>query len=416
MKVAIVAGNLPYPPNAGNRVRTLNLTVRVARRHAVTFLYHKSGNPAEDREGVAYLADHRVRAVGVDREIPKKSGPAFYARLAANLASPLPYSVVTHNGPALSRAVRDLAARDRPDLWQAEWTPYIEAMKGLGGDPRLVMAHNVETLIWQRYAEAEANPLKRWYMSQQCRKFERFERRAFAEATRVVAVSPEDAALVRDRFGVDRVDVVDNGIDRPYFEAAGGVRDPKQILFLGNFEWRPNLDAVGLLLDRIFPAVRAAEPSARLALVGRNPPESLARRAEAADGVALHANVADVRPFLAGSGVMTVPLRIGGGSRLKILEALACGLPVVSTRVGAEGLSLVPGEDFVLADDPDEMARALTECVRAPERFLATGGRGRRAVLDRYDWDVLADTLERVWEACLAGAGAASRREGAVSP
>src|SRR5262249_39242389 len=147
----------------------------------------------------------------------------------------------------------------------------------------------------------------------------------------------DDAAIVRDTFGVPQVDVVDNGIDRAYFEAAQGRRDPNCVLFLGALDYRPNGDAVNLLLDRIFPAVRTQVPAARLCIVGRNPPAALVERVRGLEHVELHANVADVRPYLAASGVMAVPLRIGGGSRLKILEALACGLPVVSTRVGAEG-------------------------------------------------------------------------------
>lgn len=410
MNVVIVGGGLPYPANAGNRVRTLNLTVRLARRHGVTLIYHQGDDPAADREGVAFLADHRVRAVAVERQIPRKSGPGFYARLAANLLSPLPYSVVSHNSRALALAVEAQARLGGVDLWQAEWTPYIEVMNGLGGAPRVVMAHNVETLIWQRYHETEADPLRRWYIRGQWAKFERFERRAFAAADRVVAVSEEDAALVRERFGAPRVDVVDNGIDRGYFESVRPVGDPNQVLFLGSFEWRPNLDAVGLLLDQIFPAVQAEVPAVRLCLVGRNPPEALKRRAAATPGVELHASVADVRPFLAGAGVMAVPLRIGGGSRLKILEAMACGLPVVSTRVGAEGLRLTPGEDLTIADDPAEMARTLIETVRAPARFRAMAGRARRSVLERYDWDVLAETLGEVWESCLRDAGAGRAR------
>src|SRR5262249_36375241 len=160
--------------------------------------------------------------------------------------------------------------------------------------------------------------------------------------------------------------------DRAYFEAVRGSREPGRILFLGALDWRPNLDAVGLLLDRIFPEVYAQEPSARLCIVGRNPPEALVKRVRSLVGVELYADVADVRPFLAQSGVMTVPLRIGGGSRLKILEALACSLPVISTAVGAEGLELRPGQEYLLADGADEMARELVRCIRDPGPALAT--------------------------------------------
>lgn len=401
MKVVIVGGPLPYPATSGNRIRTLNLTVRLARRHKVTYLGTRNPDRAEGLAALGYLADHGVEAVEVEHTVPAKSGAGFYMRLAANLASPLPYSVASHHSPALTRAVAKAAAGG-VDLWQAEWAAGLEAFRGLRGARKVVVAHNVETLIWERYYRTEANPLKRWYVGRQCRKFERFERRAFAEADRVIAVSPEDATLIRGRFGTPRVDVVDNGIDRAYFEAVVPDRDPFKILFLGSLEWRPNVDAVGLMLDKIFPAVLEAEPRATLDLVGRNPSAALSRRASEAGGVTLHANVADVRPYLARSGVMAVPLRIGGGSRLKILEALATGLPVVSTRVGAEGLSLRDGEHLVLADEPEAMAAEIVRTLREPARALALAEAGRRLVLERYDWDALADLMERSWERCLA--------------
>jgi glycosyltransferase involved in cell wall biosynthesis len=398
LNVAIVASELPYPPTAGNRVRTLNLALRLACRHRITFLAHRN---EEARDATRFLGEHGIATILVDRALPVKSGPGFYARLLGNLASPLPYSVAAHSSRALRQAVRSLAAEHGIDLWQSEATALIDTMADLNGAPKVVIAHNVESLIWRRSAQAEPNPLKSWYIAQQWRKFERFERRAFAQARRVVAVSAEDGRLIRDSFGGRAVDVVDNGIDRGFFEAVEPDPDRNVILFLGSLDWRPNLDAIGLLLDRIFPAVRAAEPAARLWLVGRKPPQSLVQRVRESAGVELHADVPDVRPFLAKSGVMVVPLRIGGGSRLKILEAMAAGLPVISTRVGAEGLELVPGEHYRAAEEPRELAEALVACLRDPHPARDMAGRSRAFVLERYDWDRLADRLEKSWFDCL---------------
>jgi glycosyltransferase involved in cell wall biosynthesis len=401
LRVAVVDEELPYPATSGKRIRTLNLLVRLARRHSLTYLCHRNADPDEARRAAEFFRDQGIETVVADRAVPPKSGLGFYARLAGNLASPLPYSVATHVSRGLRAALEAHAATNAVDVWHCEWTPYAEVLRGVAGARPVVMAHNVESLIWRRYHETERNGLKRWYIKQQWRKFERFERRTAAEAARVVAVSIQDADVFRSRFGARRVDVVENGVDLASFTDAGLPREAGRVLFLGSLDWRPNLDAVGLLLDQVFPEVRAREPSARLTVVGRNPPDRLVRRVSGAEGVELVANAPDVRPYLTRCGLMVVPLRIGGGSRIKILEALACGLPVVSTRVGAEGLSLEPGRDLVVVDLVEGMAGALLAAIRDPARARATAESGRRVVLGRYGWDALAEELERVWVRCL---------------
>jgi glycosyltransferase involved in cell wall biosynthesis len=315
----------------------------------------------------------------------------------------LPYSVQTHAGGGLREAVEAFARAHEVDVWQVEWTPYAEAVKGLPRRRQLVVAHNVESLIWQRYFENEANPLKKWYIGRQCRKFERFEQDVFRAAPHAVAVSEEDAARLRDEFGGRAVSLVENGVDTAYFRPGEGRRDPRRILFLGSLDWRPNLDAVRLLLDLIFPEVRRGEPGARLCLVGRNPPAWLRRAAAGAPGLELHADVADVRPYLASSGMLAVPLRIGGGSRIKILEALAAGLPVVSTRVGAEGLRLTPGEHLEVVQTPEQMSGALLAVMRAEGEYAEQARRGRDRVVGHYDWGRLALQLEQVWRTVALG-------------
>jgi glycosyltransferase involved in cell wall biosynthesis len=400
LNVVLVDEELPYPPTSGKRIRTLNLTTRLARRHRLTYVCHRNADPAEAREAAAYFAGHGIATVVVDRAVPPKSGAGFYARLAANLLSPLPYSVATHNSRALRRALRAHAAAHPVDLWHCEWTPYAEALRAVAG-PRVVIAHNVESVIWRRYYETEAHPLRRWYIGRQWRKFQRFERRALAGADLTVAVSDVDADRFRRDFGVERVGVVENGVDPGYFRPQAAPRDPGRLLFLGSLDWRPNLDGVQLLLERVFPRVRALEPSASLCLVGRNPPDVLRRQVALSPGVELHANVPDVRPFLARAGLLVVPLRIGGGSRLKILEALAGEVPVVSTRVGAEGLCLDPGEHLTVVEDIDDLVPALVAAVRNPGAARARAVRGRQRVLERYDWDVLAGQMEQAWVRCV---------------
>src|SRR5262249_6015225 len=236
------------------------------------------------------------------------------------------------------------------------------------------------------------------YVRKQQRKFQRFERWAYSAATRAIAVSEADAELMRTEFGVARPEVVENGVDVAYFRPQRDVdRDPARLLFLGSLDWRPNLDAASLRRGDIFPRVKAKVPPAPLALVGRRPPEWLKARAAATPGVRVFADVPDVRPFLATCGMLVVPLRIGGGSRLKILEALATETPVVSTRIGAEGLQLAPGRDLTVTDTPDEMAAAILHMIRNPAPAQETAEQGRHRVLARYSWEPLTKKLDAIW-------------------
>jgi glycosyltransferase involved in cell wall biosynthesis len=407
LNVAVLDEELPFPLTSGKRIRTFNLLARLADRHRVTILCHQNPNREESADAVTAFRKLGIETVVVARAIPSKSGPGFYARLAGNLLSPLPYSVATHASPALVEAVREFTEENPVDLWHCEWTPYAQVLHDALGeeldDARwTVMAHNVESLIWQRYAETEANPVKRWYIKRQCEKFARFEQWAYGAATVPIAVSPDDARLMRTEFGVRRAEVVENGVDIDFFKPQRDVdRDPAKLLFLGSLDWRPNLDAVSLLLDDIFPKVKAANPAATLAVVGRRPPDWLKVRAATVPGVRLFADVPDVRPFLATCGMLVVPLRIGGGSRLKILEALATETPVISTRIGAEGLQLTAGRDLIVAETPAEMASKILAGMSAPYELQETAESGRQQVLSRYSWVPLANKLENIWQSAV---------------
>ncbi len=412
MKITIIDSDVSYPMTSGKRLRTMNLILPLARSHQLTYI-GRAENAEQGRIASEFLGDHGIAPVMVHAPLKQKSGAQLYLNLARNLASPLPYSVASHVHSVMRDAVRQHASAGTVDLWQIEWLGYTYCIEGLPG-PSVIQAHNVESLIWKRYGETETNPAKRWFVRDQWRRFERFERQAFLGADRVIAVSSADAELARRLYGADNIDVVDNGVDVPSFGTVERDGNAPQILFLGALDWRPNIDAMELLLDHIFPAVRRLSPQAQLAVVGRHPSPALRQRIAATDGATLHADVPDVKPYLARSAVMAVPLRIGGGSRLKILEALAAGLPVVSTSVGAEGLEIEHARDYVCADTPDAMAAALVDALNNPTHHRGLATAGRQAVGQRYDWPMLAARLEQSWNGAVASHRSRLARQSSV--
>lgn len=391
MRVLVVDEEVPFPLNTGKRIRTWNLLRRLKDRHEITYLSWGKGEMPADGHGVHFL--------NLGRNLPAMKGPGFYAGLLGNLLSPLPYSVQRHAGEAMKQAVRDLVAREKFDLIHCEWTPYVEAVREVMRHcPTVLSAHNVEAKIWERYLKTETNPLKKEYIRIQHRKFDRFERDAATACAHVAAVSEKDAQAFSS-YGCQNVSVVPNGVDEAYFYSSTGPVKPRNMVFTGSMDWRPNQDGIAHFLTEIFPRIQKRLPDATCTVVGRNPPEWLTDLGKNTTGVRVTGTVDDVRPYIAGSSLYIVPLRVGGGSRLKILEALAMGKTVLSTTIGAEGLHLEDGRHLLLRDEDQTFAETAVDALLAPERFSGLAVKGRERVMELYTWDRIAGSMEAIWDA-----------------
>ncbi len=405
MHIAVVDEWLPFPIDNGKKLRSYHLLTPLAREHRITYVCPRSADLPHDKRAEEALRDCGMAVRWVDRPVPPNSGHLFAPRLAVNLLMPYPYSVQRHRSAPMRRVVAQLDAVEQVDLWHAEWTPYVHNLKRYVKSPWVINAHNIESLIWRRYAEVESNPLKAWYIRTQCRKFEMFERQAFHDARCVITTTACDAELARTQFGAQRVEVVSNGVDLSGFKFIEEGRDPYELLFLGSLAWRPNLEAVQQLLDRIFPAIHAAEPRAKLTIVGLEPPAWLTSRVAEMPRVSLHGSVPDVRPYLHRCGALLVPLSIGGGSRIKILEALASGCPVIATSVGAEGLELRRDVDFMHVYAVDAFAAKTISAIGNYPSLARTATAGNQVVRRLYGWDKLSRRLSAIWQEQHAASG-----------
>ena len=399
MKILIIDEEFPYPLNTGKRIRSHHLASGLAQRHQVSYLAY--GDPESD--GCRHAVENGLQPVPVPRRPIARSGPRFYAGLGLNLLSKYPYNVDAHYSDIYRQRLGRCLDEFHPDVLLCEWTPYARFCLDLTNVPRVVVAHNIEARIWQRYAENESNPVKRWYMARQGAKMERFESEVFRRFEGATAVSDGDAASIRAINPRLKVEVVDNGVDLEYFLPAetGPGSAPPKVVFTGSMDWRPNQDAVRYFVEKILPALRVEIPEIQVLFVGRNPSADLLRMGKT-PGVTVTGTVDDVRPYISSAAVYIVPLRIGGGSRLKILEALAMAKPVVSTPVGAEGLEVVDNEHLVLAESPSEWARALVRLFRTPDERARLGSAGRALVERRYSWPQMVGKLELFLESVMA--------------
>ena len=391
MRILWVKLGALWPLNTGGRIRTFNILKELAREHRVVLL--TTHGPGEDTAESARRLSFCEEVVSLPLAAAKQGSLAFLRDLGASWLSPLPVDVHKWRRREVRRKVEELLASRRIDVCVADF-PNAAGNVPLGGKvPVVFFDHNVEYLVWQRLRRAEPRFHRRLLLELEWRKMRRFEKRTCAGAQLTLAVSEPDRALLQDTAPGARVRAIPTGVDTDYFAPQPGPEPPGGLVFTGSMDYYPNEDGILHFVESTLPLIRREMPETRLTVVGRRPSARL-RGAAGRAGVCLTGTVEDVRPHVAESAVYVVPLRVGGGTRLKIFEALAMAKPVVSTTVGAEGLPLVPGRHYIQADDPAAFAGAVLVLLRDPARRRALGRAGRQLVERHYAWPQVARQFE----------------------
>jgi glycosyltransferase involved in cell wall biosynthesis len=261
----------------------------------------------------------------------------------------------------------------------------------------VLFQHNVETMIWRRHAEHASGPVRRAYFQLQASRMFQTERRMCRDAAHVIAVSPNDATKMKDLFGIDNISEVSTGVDLDYFRRPPVLPAPQHdIVFVGAMDWLPNIDGARFFIDEILPIIRRSRPACSLVLAGRSPTPEILAFADRDPLITVTGTVPDVRPYLWNSRISIVPLRIGGGTRLKIYEAMAAGTPVVSTPVGAEGLDVTNGSDISLAVDPGPFAASCLALLQHDAQAASQSTAALRLVESRFSWEQVGRAFEKI--------------------
>jgi polysaccharide biosynthesis protein PslH len=395
MRILWLTPNLLLPLDKGGKLRTWHLMRHLERRHEITCVcFADPGQPIDHHRGMTAAC---TELVTIPRHEGTKEGLQFYASVARHLLSRLPYAVAQYRSDKFRAAVLDTLASGPYDRIVCDFLVPAVNLPSRLPCPAVLFTHNVEAEIWRRHAETATGWLRRRLYASQWRRMLRFERRTLSRFDRVLAVSDVD----RDTFErlypgsvAAPIAVIPTGVDTEYFapppETSGGT---PHIVFTGSMDWLPNVDGVQFFCREILPRVRQAVPEATFSIVGRAPTPAVRRLAQEA-GVEVTGRVEDVRPYLAQAAVYVVPLRIGGGTRLKIFEAMSAGRAVVSTRIGAEGLPVEDGRHLLLADDPPAFAHAVVKLLHDESARRALGQAARALVTERYDWAAAAERFE----------------------
>jgi glycosyltransferase involved in cell wall biosynthesis len=250
-------------------------------------------------------------------------------------------------------------------------------------------------MIWERHAQTGRTPLHRAYFRLQAQRMFEWEKAACNSASHVIAVSAVDRQIMRERFGVRNISAVGTGVDLDYFAAPASKTLQFDFVFVGSMDWMPNVDGIEWFLSEVFPIVKASKPGARLAVVGRNPPPAILAKADQTN-VTVTGTVPDVRPFLWQSAISIVPLRVGGGTRLKIFEAMAAGTPVVATAIGAEGLPVQHGSTIQIADSAQDFAAECLRLLANPRQCAQISQAALELVRANFSWGRVTRDFEQI--------------------
>jgi polysaccharide biosynthesis protein PslH len=400
MKILWVKAGGLVPPDSGGKIRSYNILRELARQHSVTFF---SFYAAHENDSHPDLKEIFHRVVCVPLRLPAPKSPAEMLDYAVRLFSSQPYGITKYCRPEVRRRLRDLLREESYDVILCDFMAAAGVIPWELPTPKVLFTHNVEATIWRRHYEVATNPIWKAISLREWRKMEAAELQYLRLADRVLTVSETDRDAFARTIEREKLTVIPTGVNVDYFQAMPLEETPNSLVFTGSMDWLPNEDAILYFADAILPLIKRQCPEISLEVVGRSPSRKLQALAGTVKGIRLTGWVDDIRPFVAMGSVCIVPLRIGGGTRLKIFEAMAMSKAVVSTSVGAEGLPVKSGENILLADTPQEFADAVILLLRNPGERRRLGTAARTLVHENYSWPKVAESFASTLQEVIAG-------------
>jgi polysaccharide biosynthesis protein PslH len=399
LNVLLLSPWLPWPPFDGARIRIIETLRYLSHRHRLTLL-SAVRHPDEVAQTAALkdLCERIVTCVLPD------SAQAVLRRIALGALHRIPLIQSFHYDDNLARKVRELTSQHEYDIIQLEFpflAPYLTAISPRSRAKKILSMHNIESIRLERelhYSERNS----RWLAIQWDRLFfASWERQAIQQFDGITTVSDLERAWIQQHAPTVPVEVVPNGVDTTYFAPAHTLNASPAVFFTGLMNHPPNVDAAVWFCHEILPRLHRKYPNLAFRIVGRKPHPKVIALGER-HGVHVTGEVTDIRPYLAAGSALVVPLRSGGGTRLKILQAMAMERPVISTSLGAEGLEVDPDVNILIADDPARFARQILWLISEPQAADSLGKAGRRLVEEKYDWHMCLRGLESLYDKVLA--------------
>jgi sugar transferase (PEP-CTERM/EpsH1 system associated) len=394
MKILLTLRDPLFPADTGGKIRSLNIFRRLASRAEI----HAVALAPTDAAAVPEMMSIFRSYTPVFWREAKAQSPGFYKDLLLSQFNSLPYFLDKCNLPCFESAVKQLLTRERFDLLFCDFLHTAAPLLNIRFRPRVVFEHNIEFLLRKRKWEIEAHPLQKFVFGTEWRKTQAIEAKVCRAFDHVITVSEEEQQIVRQQFGVEQASTLPAGVDTDFFQSRDVRPQPGHLVFVGSMDWYPNEDGVIWFLRDVYPQIRKRIPNVSFSVVGRNPSSQLRVLAAQYPSVEVTGRVSDVRPYLSQAEVVVVPLRVGGGTRIKIPEAMAMGKPIVSTPIGAEGLPFCDGRELLLAEDRELFVDKTVDLLNNATQRETMGRTARNEVVNNHSWTSVVETLESILE------------------
>ncbi len=391
-KVLIITGALPYPLVTGAKIRTFNLMKALAAEFNIELLTVIASD--DDKKHL-----DAIEATGIKCHYIRRSENKFSKVSDAMLSFIFsePYLTRHYTGSEFRNELDDLMSSEEYDVIHCDSISMTGNLHGLDHKRLILTQHNIEHIIWAGYLDHASGAIQRSFYRNQHRKVKRLEEQLENIYEYIVTVSGEDKTTLARSCPENRIVVVENGVDPGAYANDSAIDKRSGVIFTGSLDWHPNIDGLDWFADEIYPELSGLMPDCMTAVVGRRPSRVVINALAGKDGINLHPDVPEIQPYLNAARVMMVPLRIGGGSRLKILEAMAAEIPVVSTSKGAEGLAVTNGENIIIEDDPKRFAAALVQVMQDDDLYQRLTKSGKILIEERYCWEKAARPLAELW-------------------
>lgn len=389
----IKSGGL-LPLDTGGKIRSYQLAKQLARKHDVTvFTFY----PELANDPHPELARAFSRVICIPLKLAKRASLLDCWHYGRNLFSGRPHAMTKYCRPEVARQLGEHLQKAEYDVLICDFLLTAAVIPWETPCPKIIFTHNVEALIWQRHYQVSRNPFWKAVAWREYRTMEKMERHFLSQADHVLTVSKQDCEAFAEYVDRRKITVIETGVDVEYFRPDFSAPNSDSMIFTGSMDWLPNEDAISYFAKDILPRLTKSFPNRLLTVVGRSPSARLQALAVKEPGLKITGRVPDIRPYMQNSAVYVVPLRIGGGTRIKIFEAMAMGKPVVSTSIGAEGLPVKHGENILLADTPEEFANSVQLLFRDAALRERIGRSARALVESNHSWASVASRFDSVF-------------------